>query len=76
MAVRPELLNMIEDSATAAESWENVRILFEDDTTSRRAELEKDLTVLPMLQGESSIKFIGLEQGLRNDLATAGMPVV
>ena len=75
MAVKPHLLNIVEDCVTAKEAWDNLRILFEDDTTSRRAELEQELAVLKMGGGVTIIKFVGRAQGLRNDLATAGVVV-
>ena len=75
LAVKPHLLNIVEDCVTAAQAWDNLRVLFEDDTTSRRAELEQELAVLKMGGGEMIIKFVGRAKGLRNSLATAGVVV-
>jgi len=75
MAIKPHLLNIVEDCTTAAEAWYNLQVLFEDDTTSRRAELEQELAVLKMHGGETIIKYIGRGKGLRNSLATAGVAV-
>lgn len=48
-------------------------MLFENNTTSRRAELERDLQNLNLGAGESIIKFVGRAKGIRNDLATVGV---
>jgi len=75
MAIKPHLLNIVEDCTTAAEARLNLQVLFEDDTTSRRAELEQELAVLMMHGGETIIKYIGRSKGLRNSLAFAGVAV-
>lgn len=75
MSVKPHLLNLVEDCGTAAEEWDNLQVLFEDDTTSRRAELEQELSVLKMHVGETVIQFIGRAKGLRHALATAGVQI-
>ena len=75
LAVKPHLSNLVEDCITAAKAWDNLRVLFEDDTTSRRAELEQELAVLKMGGGEMIIKFVGRAKGLRNSLAAAGVVV-
>lgn len=73
MAVKPHLLNLVADCKSAAEAWDCLRVLFEDNTMSRRAELEEELTMLRMLPSETIIKYVGRAKGLRNDLATAGV---
>lgn len=75
MAVKPHLLSLVEDCALASEEWESLKTLFEDDATSRRAELEQELAVLQMAGGETMIKYVGRAKGLRNALATAGVTV-
>lgn len=76
MSVKPHLLNLVEDCTTAAEAWDNIRVLFEDETTSRRAELEQELSALKMHSGETVIKYIWRAKGLRNQLITAGVKLV
>lgn len=73
MAVKPHLLTIVEESVTAAEAWDNLGILFEDKTTSRRDELEQELSALQMRANEPIIKYVGRAKGLRNELATAGV---
>jgi len=75
LAFRPYLLNIVGDCLTAAEAWDNFRVLFEDDTASRRAEMEQELAVLNMGGGETIINFFGRAKGLRNSLAAAGVVV-
>lgn len=73
LAVKPHLRNIVSECRSAAEAWNCLRVLFEDNTTSRRAELEHDLQNLKLGAGESIIKFVGRAKGIRNDLATAGV---
>eukprot|EP00170_Pyropia_yezoensis_P000637 contig_2993_g638 len=73
LAVKPDLLNIVSECQSAAEAEDCLRILFEDNTTSRRAELERDLQNLKLGAGESIIKFVGRAKGIRNDLVTAGV---
>eukprot|EP00170_Pyropia_yezoensis_P007188 contig_29355_g7210 len=73
LAVTPHLLNIVSECQSAAEAWDCLRILFEDNTTSRRAELERDLQKLKLGAGESIIKFVGRAKGVRNDPVTAGV---
>lgn len=75
LAVKPHLLSLVTGCNTATEAWGNLKALFEDDTTSRRAELEMDLSVLTLQHGESVIKYVGRAKGLRDALATAGVRV-
>eukprot|EP00168_Porphyra_purpurea_P002730 TRINITY_DN13170_c0_g1_i1.p1 TRINITY_DN13170_c0_g1~~TRINITY_DN13170_c0_g1_i1.p1 ORF type:complete len:199 (+),score=28.55 TRINITY_DN13170_c0_g1_i1:467-1063(+) len=73
MAVQPHLLNLVADCKSAAEAWDCLRVLSEDNTTSCRAELEEELIMLRMQPSETIIKYVGRAKGLRNDLATAGV---
>lgn len=73
MAVKPHLLPVVEDCTTASQAWDNLRVLFVDDTTSRRADLEDELRMLKMTPGEAIIKYVGRAKGLRNELATASV---
>lgn len=75
MPVKKHLLGMLEDCETAAEAWDTLRALFEDDTTSRRANLEDAMNALESQPGEAMIKYVRRAKTLRNDLATAGMTI-
>lgn len=75
MSVKKHLLGMLEDCETAAEAWDTLRALFEDDTTSRRANLEDAMNALESQPGEAMIKYVGRAKTLRNELATAGMTI-
>eukprot|EP00170_Pyropia_yezoensis_P002220 contig_9317_g2224 len=71
LAVKPHLLNIVSECQSAAEAWDCLRILFEDNTTSRRAELERDLQNLKLGAGESIIKFKKLEAVMGEDVPPA-----
>lgn len=71
----PHLLTLVTACISAAEAWEDLKVLYEDDISSRRDELETDLTVLSRQAGESMIKYIGRAKGLRDALVTAGVQV-
>lgn len=75
MAVKPHLLDLVVGCRSAAEAWECLRVLFEDNTTSRRDDLEEELATLRMKAGESIMKYVGRAKGLRNDLAITGVAV-
>lgn len=75
LGVKPHLLHLVEDCATAAEAWLALKVMFEDDTTSRRADLELELSSLTMSSGETVVKYTGRAKTLRNALSTAGVQV-
>lgn len=73
MAVKPHLMNMIAGCKTAAEAWECLRVLFDDETATRRGELEEALATLRKQPNETIIEYVGRTKGIRDDLATAGV---
>lgn len=73
MTVKPHLVRMLADCKTAAEAWGCLKDLFVDDTTSRRADLEDELSTLKLQPGEAIIQYVGRSKGLRNELAVAGV---
>ena len=75
LVVKPLLLNLVEDCLNAAEAWDNLCVLFEDGTTSCRAELKQELEVLKVGGGKTIITLVGQAKVLRNSLATAGFVV-
>eukprot|EP00170_Pyropia_yezoensis_P005117 contig_20935_g5131 len=75
MSVKKHLLGKLEDCEMAAEARDTLRALFEDDTTSQRADLEDAMNALELQPGEAMIKYVGRADTLRNELATAGVTI-
>lgn len=75
LTIKPHLVQEVCACTTAAEAWEALKGLFEQDTTSRRAGLEQDLASLQMHAGESLIKYVGRAKDLRAALAMSGLIV-
>lgn len=73
--MKPHLLTLVMVRGSAADAWETLRVLLEDDIASRRDDLETELTCLSLDEGQSMIKFIGRAKGIRDALATASKHV-
>lgn len=71
-AVKPHFLNLVMECSSATEAWAQLRTLFEDETTARRADLEGELSSLALRSGESIIKYVGTAKNIRDDLAIGG----